>query len=414
MVCRAVGLIMDGALDGGNEQELGSRLGVSARHLRRLFTEQLGVTPDQLARSRRVHFARRLLDDTDLAIVDVAFAAGFGSVRQLNRACQEVFRDAPLQLRARRRSTDRLAADGGLALRLAFQPPLDWEALAGYLARRAIGGVEHARDGIYRRTILVDGHPGVLEIAPGGPHHLLLTAHLPHWEGLIHIVQRARHIFNLDADVEDADRHLGADPVIGPVVRARPGLRVPGTWSPFETGVRAIVGQQVSVATATTLTGRIAERHGTPVPGLGSFGLTCTFPEPSTLAEADLAGLGLTTRRAAAVTGFARAVAEGAVRLDRSVDLDTFVRSMRTVPGIGPWTAHYVALRLGEPDAFPLTDLGLQRAVARIGGVPTSPPALAAIAERWRPWRAQGAIHLWLRNPEDGASTPSPQPVNRS
>src|SRR5438270_5240745 len=242
LVCRAVQLIVDGALDGTTEAELGARLGISVRHLRRLFTEHVGVTPDQLARSRRAHFSRRLLDDTDMTIADIAFAAGFGSVRQLNRACQDVFRATPGELRARRRSTDRLVADGGLTLRLPFQPPLDWDAMLGYFAARAIPGVEHVEGRTYRRTIVVEGDPGVLEIWPGGPDHLLLRAHLPHWEGLIHVVQRARRIFNLDADIESAGRHLSTDPVLGRLVRTRPGLRMPCAWDPYESGVRAIIG----------------------------------------------------------------------------------------------------------------------------------------------------------------------------
>jgi AraC family transcriptional regulator of adaptative response / DNA-3-methyladenine glycosylase II len=402
LVCRAVRLIIDGALDGSNEDALGVRLGISARHLRRLFTEHLGVTPDQLARSRRSHFARRLLDDTDLSVADIAFAAGFGSVRQLNRACQEVFHAAPHELRARRRSSDRLAADGGLTLRMPFAPPLDWDAMVGYLSARAIGGVEDVRDGAYRRTVVIDGDPAVLEIWPGGADHLLLTAHLPHWEGLIHVVQRARRIFNLDADADDAGRHLQTDPIVGPLVRARPGLRVPGTWDPFETGVRAIVGQHVSVAAASTIAARIARRHGVPVPGLVPMGLTHTFPPPSALVDADLSGIGLSAARARAIRGFAMAVDADAIRLDRSVDVDSFVDSMTAVPGLGPWTAQYLALRLGEPDAFPETDLGLRRAVSGTRVASHCPDAsleLAVLAEGWRPWRAHAAIHLWLPGP---------------
>ena len=396
LVCRAVQLVLGGALDGGSEHDLGARLATSARHLRRLFGEHLGVTPDELARSRRAHFARRLLDDTDLAITDVAFASGYGSVRQLNRACREVFRAAPGELRARRRSGDRLVADGGLALRLPFQPPLDWSAMLGYFRARAIGGVESVTGGVYRRTVVIDGDPGVLEVAPGGPDHLVLRAHLPHWEGLIHLVQRARRIFALDADVESASRHLDADPIAGPLVRARPGLRPPGTWDPFETGVRAIVSQQVSVAAAGTLTARIAARHGTPVPGLQALGLTHVFPSPEALAEADLNGLGLTASRAAAIGTFARAVADGAVRLDRGSRLDDLVESIAAVPGLGPWTAQYLALRLGEPDAFPASDLGIRRSLGTVLGRPIGERAAAALAEGWRPWRAHAAIYLWL------------------
>lgn len=281
-------------------------------------------------------------------------------------------------------------------MRLPFQPPLDWDAMLGYFRARAIAGVENAGGGVYRRTVLIDGDPGVLELAAGGPDHLVLRAHLPHREGLIHVVQRARRIFALDADAAAARRHLDADPVAGPLVRARPGLRPPGTWDPFETGVRAIVGQQVSVAGASTITARIAARHGTPVPGLQAMGLTHLFPAPEALAEADLGGLGLTTARAAAIAAFARAIAGGAVRLDRGSPLDELVASIAAVPGLGPWTAQYLALRMGEPDAFPASDLGVRRALARALGHEVTERGAAALAEGWRPWRAHAAIQLWL------------------
>ncbi len=394
LVCRAIQLIIDGALDGATEEDLGRRLAVSPRHLRRLFTTHVGVTPDELARSRRTHFARRLLDDTDLTVTQIAFAAGFGSVRQLNRACRDIFRATPRELRARRRRADRLVADGGLPLRLPFVGDLDWPALAAYFAARAIPGVEHVSGTTYRRTIEVEGDPGVLEIRPGGTDHLVAVVHLPHWEGLIHVVDRARRIPSLDVDLTDALPALADDAVIGRLVQARPGLRVPGTWDPFETGVRAIIGQQVSVAGATTITGRLVERLGTPVPGLTQWRLTHLFPRPETVAEADLHGLGLPGARAEAVRAFARAVATGELPLDRSLPLDDLVAAITAVPGLGPWTAHYLALRLGERDAFPATDLGLRRAHARLTR-DERPGSLEAHAERWRPWRALAAIHLW-------------------
>jgi AraC family transcriptional regulator, regulatory protein of adaptative response / DNA-3-methyladenine glycosylase II len=394
LVCRAVQLILAGALDDGNEATLGSRLGVSARHLRRLFVAHLGATPDQLARSRRVHFARRLLDDTDLTITEIAFASGFGSTRQLNRACQEVFRAAPGDLRARRRAGDILTADGGLALRLPFDGPLDWNAMLGYFALRAIPGVEHVGGGVYRRTVVVDDDPGALELFPGGDDHLVLRAHLPHWEGLIHIVERARRIFALDTSPECATRQLANDPTIGPLIAARPGLRVPGTWDPFEIGVRAIVGQQVSVAAATTLIARVVQAHGTHVDGLDQIGLTHTFPSAATLADTDLEGLPLPRTRANAIRNFAQAVVNDKVLLDCSLELDELISALTSIPGLGPWTAHYIALRLAERDAFPAGDLGIQRAFAEVATHLTIP--LAKIAERWRPWRAMAATHLWI------------------
>jgi AraC family transcriptional regulator of adaptative response / DNA-3-methyladenine glycosylase II len=388
LVCRAVRLITDGALDDANEADLGARLGVSARHLRRLFVEHLGVTPDQLARSLRTHFARRLLDDTDLTVTEVAFASGFGSVRQLNRACLDVFRETPTALRARRRRADRLVADGGLRLRLPFRPPLDWPAIATYLRGRAIGGVESVSvgdDAVYRRTVRVEGHPGVIELGPGDANdHLLLTVHLGAYEGLIHVTQRARDLAGLD----NAPADLGGwvDPALRPV----------GCWDPFEVGVRAIVGQQVSVAGATTIIGRLVARTGTPIAGLAELGLTSLFPTPNELRDADLADLGLTAARQAAIRTFAAAVDDGELPLDRSLPLDRFVEAVSSLPGLGPWTAQYLALRMGEPDAFPSGDLGLRRAA----GVETAKD-LERLAEAWRPWRATAAVNLWAgRSPQ--------------
>jgi AraC family transcriptional regulator of adaptative response / DNA-3-methyladenine glycosylase II len=383
-------MITDGAMDGRTEDQLASRLGVSGRHLRRLFTAQLGLTPDELARSRRAHFARRLLDDTNLSVTDVAFAAGFGSVRQLNRACHDIFRAPPGELRARRRVTDRLIADGGLSLRLPFGGALEWDALLRYFRARAIPGIESVDGDIYRRTVDVEGDPGVIELLPGGPTHLLLRAHLPHWEHLIHLVQRARRIASLDFDLDEPVEQLSGDRVLGPLVLAHPGRRPPGTWDPFETGVRAIIGQQVSVSGATTITGRLVVRLGTPVPGLGPMGLTHTFPAPEAVATADLTGLGLTRTRQAAIRAFAQSVLDGNVRLDRSAGLADLVASIVAIPGLGPWTAHYIALRLGEPDAFPATDLGVRRVLVAAGGDAGEP-----LDGRWQPWRALATTHLW-------------------
>jgi AraC family transcriptional regulator of adaptative response / DNA-3-methyladenine glycosylase II len=386
-------LILDGALDNATEEQFGGQLGVSARHLRRLFIAHLGVTPDGLARSARAHFARRLLDDTDLSMVEIALATGFGSVRQFNRDMQAIFREPPRMLRARRRKADRLVADGGLPMRLTFRGPLDWDALVSYLGARAIPGIEQVSGQTYRRTIVVAGAPGVLELSPGGDYHVVLVAHLPHWEGLVHLVARARRIASLDFDLDEPAAQLSRDAIIGPLLRARPGIRTPGAWDPFELGVRAIVGQQVTVAAANTLAGRLVARCGDQVPGLAGIGLTHTFPSAKTLADADLAGLGLPRTRQETIRSFARAFAADAVRLDGSVGLDELLASLTAIDGLGPWTANYLALRLGEPDAFPETDLGLRRVIE--GRAPQSPAGLARLADPWRPWRALAATHLW-------------------
>jgi AraC family transcriptional regulator, regulatory protein of adaptative response / DNA-3-methyladenine glycosylase II len=399
LVCRAVQLILGGALDRGTEADLGRRLGVSGRHLRRLFGAHLGVTPDGLARSARAHFARRLLDETDLTVTEIAFAAGFGSLRQFNRVSHEIFRASPSELRARRRARDRLVADGGLLLRLPFHGPLDWDALCAYFGDRAIRGVEHVSETTYRRTIVIGGDPGVLELFPGGEHHLLLRAHLPHWAELMHVVERARRIASLDLDLDEPSRQLAGCPTIAPLLRVRPGLRPPGTWDPFESGVRAIIGQRGSVANANAVAGRLVERLGEGVPGLQSLGLTHTFPPPGTLAGASLDRVGLTPTQADAIRSFARAVLDDAIPLDRSVCLERLIESITAIDGLGPWTAHYLALRLGEPDAFPARDLGLRRT---LGGRRARPVVSnGQVADRWRPWRALAATHLWAADRVD-------------
>jgi AraC family transcriptional regulator, regulatory protein of adaptative response / DNA-3-methyladenine glycosylase II len=404
LVCRAVRLVLDGTLDYGTEQDLGARLGLSGRQLRRLFVEHLGVTPDQLARSARVHFARRLLDDTDLPITELAFAAGFGSVRQFNRSCQEVFRATPGELRARRWVLDRLVADGGLALRVPFQPPLAWDAMLGVLRARAIPGVEHVSAVSYRRTVMIDDDPGVIELAPDGPENLVLRAHLPHWAGLIHVVRRARRIFSLDADAERADHDLVRDPVIGRLVAARPGMRPPGTWDPFEAGVGVIVAEHAGPADATMIMRRITERHGREVPGLRPLGLSHVFPAPPGLAAADLHGLGLPAAPIAAIAGLAQAAADRTVDLDQAGGLPTLADSLAAIPGVTAATAQGLAMRLGEPDAFPPGSPALLQALSVATGHPVDAAEAERIAGRWRPWRAHAATHLLL----GPAGTPPP------
>jgi AraC family transcriptional regulator, regulatory protein of adaptative response / DNA-3-methyladenine glycosylase II len=396
LVCRAVQLILDGALDNATEDALGVRLGVSGRHLRRLFGEHLGLTPDQLARSARAHYGRRLLDETDLPVADIAYAVGFGSSRQFNRACLEIFRATPRELRARRRVRDRLAADGGLALRMPFQSPFDWPAMLGYLEVRAIAGVEQVSADSYRRTVRIDGDPGVLELSRGGPDHLVLRAHLPHWGGLIHIVQRARRIFNLDADVELANRDLGADPLAGPLVRSRPGIRPPGTWDPFEAAVGAIAGEQASLAEASGIMEQIVAGYGTSVPGLRALGLTHLFPSPPELAAADLRGLGLGPALSSAIRAVAQAVADHTLNLDSGAGLDGLVEAVTAIRGVSPQAAQYLALRLGERDAFPGTSPALLRSLSHATRQAVTPTRAAAIADRWRPWRAHAATQLWI------------------
>jgi AraC family transcriptional regulator, regulatory protein of adaptative response / DNA-3-methyladenine glycosylase II len=389
LVCRAVQMVIAGALDEGTEADLGGRLGLSSRHLRRLFHEHLGLTPDQFARSRRAHFARRLLDDTDVSIADVAFASGFGSLRQFNRTMRETFRSSPQQLRRRRRRTDRLVTDGGLALRLPVTGAYDWDAMLAFLAPRAIPGVEAVAGDVYRRTIMLDGGPGLLEVGPGGDDHLLLRAHLPYWEGLIHVVERVRRLLGLDVDPSPAVQ-LALDPIIGSLVRARPGLRVPGAWAPFEIGVGAVIQQHCEQGEASTRMGRLVQALGPAIPGLPR-GLDRCFPAAEVVATADLEASGLSPAMADTVRRFAGAVASGDIRLDGSVGLDALVASVTAIPGIGTTAAHHLALRLGERDAFPQADPSLLHALRALDPRAEDP---AATAEAWRPWRSLAATHL--------------------
>lgn len=313
IVCEAVQLIIGGALDdGGTEAALADRIGISPRHLRRLFLKHLGASPDQLARSRRAHFARRLLDDTDLAIGDIAFASGFGSLRQFNRIMREVFRASPSELRDRRRRADRLATDGGLALRLPVVPGYDWPAVRTFLAARAIPGVESVDDDTYRRTITMADAPGLIEVSAGDQGCLLLRAHLPYWEGLIHVVDRVGRVLGIDADHAVGVRMVSEDPVLGPLAASRPGLVVPAAWNPFEAGVWAILsgGQPGQPGQSDRLFAAFIAGLGTPVPGLPGR-LTHTFPDPAKVTPASLASIGLPDPEVTAIAALAETLASG-------------------------------------------------------------------------------------------------------
>ena len=424
LVCQAVQMIIYGALDdGGTEAALADRAGVSARHLRRLFLQHLGATPDQLARSRRAHFARRLLDDTELTALDIAFASGFGSLRQFNRAMQEVFRASPTDLRRRRHRADRLVTDGGLALRLPVPPGYDWAAVRAFLGARAVPGVEAVDGPVYRRTITVAGAAGLIEVEPGSAGNLLLRVHLPYWEGLIHLVGRIARLLGADADYAAGAAALAADPVLGPLVGRRPGLAVPGAWSPFEAGVGAVARRGRDAVAAARWLGAFAARLGSPVPGLPG-GLTHAFPEPAEVTPARLAAAGLEDADAAAVL----AVAAHAAGQDpgRGPDRgpvsgpDSGAAGGRpgTRPGgcgLDPELREYLAFRLGRPEAFPLADPALRAALAGLGlpaaGSGPGPQALGTWAlgtwaEPWRPWLALAAAHLMAHG--DTLTGPAP------
>ena len=390
VVERALRLLAHGALDDAGVERLAERVGIGARHLRRLFCRYVGASPLAVARTGRVHFARRLLDETDLPMTRIALAAGFGSIRQFNHAFRETFRVAPNALR--RRAAAR-PPGAGHVLRLQYRPPFDWTALADFLALRATAGVESIDAGGYRRTIALGDATGWLCVRPDGDV-LRLEVVLSASDRLFEVVTRVRRMLDLDADPVRIAAELRRDPLLAARVVRRPGLRLPGAWDPFECAVRAIVGQQVSVRAATTIAGRIAERFGRPI-ATGDERLRVVAPDARALRDAPLETVGLTTARASAIRRLATRVDDGALALDGRMPADEVVRALSALPGIGEWTAQYVALRaLGEPDAFPTGDLGLRRAAGN-GAGPLSARALAVRAETWRPWRGYAALHLW-------------------
>lgn len=395
VVSRALMLIADGALDDEGVDALAARVGTVDRHLRRLFDQHLGASPVAIAKARRTHFARRLVDETDLPMAQIAFAAGFRSVRQFNQDMRAAFGRAPTELR-RRNKPIKGVPEGAVELRLSYRPPLDWPRMIKFFQSRATPGVEVAEHDRYRRTVLVDGIPGVVEIAAvADKPHLTLTAWLPSPAGLIGVAERARRVFDLNADPMSIARTLATDPILKRAVTARPGMRVPGAWDPFECAVRGIMGQQISVRAATTITSRIARTYGKPIEGFEHLGLTHVFPQPADLSHADLRSLGATMSQQRAINALGDAIASETLELHASKGIEDFVERFTALPGIGPWTAHYVAMRaFGEPDAFPAADLGLRKGASGGRDVP-SKKMLEETSQAWRPWRSYAALYLW-------------------
>ncbi|MEW6269204.1 MAG: AlkA N-terminal domain-containing protein [Thermodesulfobacteriota bacterium] len=407
-VSRALALIAEGALDGDHAsvERLAERVGVGERQLRRLFREHLGASPVAVAQTRRVLFAKQLVHETRMTMTEIALAAGFGSVRRFNETFRALYRRPPRELRrGAARDADEPGSSGhGIALTLPYDPPYDWGAMLDFLAARAIPGVEEVAGRVYRRTVAVGGAPGTIEVAQGsGVPALIATIRLPRVDALPELVRRIRRVFDLGADVTAIGAQLARDPVLAPLIAARPGLRVPGAWDGFELAVRAILGQQVAVSAARTLAARLVERFGEHLPGAGDA-LRLAFPSPQRLADADVASIGMPRSRAAAIVALARAAAEDARLFGTAQSLEAATARLRALPGVGEWTAQYVALRaLREPDAFPAADVGLLRALAVDGRRPT-PAALVARAEAWRPWRAYAAQHLWTHDAESLAA----------
>jgi AraC family transcriptional regulator of adaptative response / DNA-3-methyladenine glycosylase II len=397
-VSRALALIEAGGLDGADVESLAERLGIGARQLRRLFLKHVGASPIAVAQTRRVLLAKQLIHETTLPMAQVALASGFGSIRRFNETFQLLFARPPASLRRiRERGKERDGGEAGaLSVRLAYRPPYDWDAMLAFLAARAIPGVEVVADNTYRRSIAIGGNSGVLCVAPADKHRVNVTVRFPDMAALPDIIARVRRVFDLAADPEPIGEHLSQDPVLAPLVAARPGLRVPGAWDGFELALRAIFGQQITVPAATRLLGALVEAHGAPLPNeLCGSGLTHVFPSPAHLASHEL-DMGMPRARMEAVTSLARALLDDPAIFSPGASLKDAIAKLRALPGIGEWTAQYIAMReLREPDAFPAADIGLLRAMATLDGLRPTSAELLRRAERWRPWRAYAALHLW-------------------
>ncbi len=405
-VSRAMKLIEAGALDDGDITSLAARLEIGPRQLRRLFSRHLGAAPITVAQTRRVLLAKQLIHQTDLSMIQVALASGFGSVRRFNETFQRLYDRPPSELRHRAAA---VSTGPEISLLLPYRPPYDWDTMLRFLAARGIAGLEVVRDGRYCRLIELEDAQGSIEVtnAPAQAS-LRVTVRFERLNALPTIISRIRRLFDLGAEPAAIAADLSADPLLAPLVRARPGLRVPGGWDGFEIAVRAVLGQQVTVKGATRLAGRLVAALGAPVREPNVLGLTHFFPRPERFTAAALTGQGLTRPRAAALAGLATATARDATLFEPRADLASAVARLRELPGIGEWTSQYIAMRaLGESDAFLAGDVGLQRALDQRGRRPSAAEMLAR-AERWRPWRAYAMLHLWMAEGVNGATVRTP------
>ncbi len=392
-VQHALRLISDGTLDQGDVDSLAARVGVSARHLSRLFMQHLGTRPIAVAQTRRLHFAKQLISDTDLPMSQVALISGFQSIRRFNDLIRKVYGRSPSQLRKLTEAVKPSLKAEEYVFQLGYRPPYDWESLLVFLSARATPGVESVQDGRYYRSIRLDGHCGTIEVCPVPDRHALqIRIRFPEPSYLLTIITRLRSMFDLAADPEIVAAHLVRDPLLEPFVKHFPGLRLPGSWDGFEMTVRAILGQQIRVQSATLLAGRLAREFGTPLKTSAAPGITHAFPDANSLAQAEIKGLPETRKRA--IQSLARAVAGGRLIFDATLTGGDLPECFKNINGIGDWTIQYVAMRvLNDPNAFPAPDRVLRRAAGQDELL--TPHALHRRAEAWKPWRAYAAMYLW-------------------
>lgn len=397
LTARAMRLIADGIVDRAGVGGLASQLGYEQRQVRRLLTTELGAGPLALARAQRAQTARILVETTKLPMGDIAFAAGFTSIRQFNATILEVFDMPPTMLRERAAKRNTPAPPGVIRLRLPYRPPIDLARMVGFLAERAIPGVEEVTDGTYRRTIILPNGPGILALRPAPVHtrgrrgeaaYVECDLELEDLRDVSAAVQRGRRLLDLDADPVAVSEYLAGDAIAGPLARACPGRRSPGHVDGTELAVRTVLGQQVSVAAARRLGARLTAEYGKPL-SAPTGSLTHLFPDAATIAAADPAALPMPRSRGAALVRLAAALASGEIRLDPGADRDREAARLLALPGIGPWTVSYIRMRaLSDPDAFLPADAGVLKALRGLG-------APHGAAERWHPWRSYMVHHLW-------------------
>ncbi|MFJ5772968.1 AlkA N-terminal domain-containing protein [Streptomyces sp. NPDC093094] len=391
LVARAMRLIADGTVDREGVPGLAARLGYSTRQIERQLLAELGAGPQALARAQRAQTARLLIETTGLPMADIAFAAGFSSIRTFNDTVREVFALTPTELRAR--APRRSVHNGALSLRLPFRAPLNPDNLFGHLAATAVPGVEEWRDGAYRRTLRLPYGHGIVALTPA-PDHIACRLTLSDLRDLTVAISRCRRLLDLDADPAAVDDQLRADPLLAPLVDKAPGRRVPRTVDEAEFAVRAVLGQQVSTAAARTHAARLVTAHGDPVED-PEGGLTHLFPTPEALAAVDPESLAMPRTRRTTLTTLVGRLADHSLHLGVESDWAAARAQLLALPGFGPWTADVIAMRaLGDPDAFLPTDLGVRRAAQELG-LPSTPAALTARAAAWRPWRAYAVQYLW-------------------
>lgn len=395
-VQRALRMISETATEGLSLESLAPRLGMSSRHLRRLFNAELGATPKSVAQTERFAIARQLLLETQRPIAEIALASGFGSIRRFNAATRQAFGLTPSELRRRAGRENDTRSSAGFKLTLGYRPPYAWADMLDYFRARAVSGLEVVTNDTYKRAVTIGKTPGVIRVAcDASRNRLNIEFDLARPAVLSASVQQLRDLFDLTASPADIADHLGTDPLLKEVVRKHPGLRIPGCWSMFETTARAVIGQQVSVRAATTVLGRLVGRYGRRLPAADDDGLsgepTHIFPEAVDLIGDEFQSIGINRRRAETLARLARLFADDPDFVERSMEPDEARERLLAVKGIGPWTADYVALRaLRNPDAFPAADLGLIKAACVDG-----PKTLARMAEAWRPWRGYAVVYLW-------------------